>query len=57
MRALEALGDKKKFLSGICFSFGGKKISMVFEQVEQRGLTFQPRTNHDSDPMDHLVAL
>jgi hypothetical protein len=42
MRAFEALGDKKKLLSGICFSFGAKKLN-GFEELGRWGRTFQPR--------------
>src|SRR6185295_11938689 len=40
-RAFEAFGDKKKFLSGICFSFIGTRIWMSNRSAERRGLTFR----------------
>jgi hypothetical protein len=35
-RAFEAFGDKKKFLSDICFSFGGAKKSQWYAQEAER---------------------
>jgi hypothetical protein len=43
-RALEAFGDKKKFLSGICFSFGTKILSGISQEVERWGFSLQQHT-------------
>jgi hypothetical protein len=51
MRAFEALGDKKKFLSGICFSFSAKK-SLVFAGIGTTGAYVPATSNHDSDRTD-----
>src|ERR1051326_2789326 len=43
-RAFEAFGDKKKFLSGICFSFGRtKNLKGIFARSGTVGVTFQKR--------------
>jgi hypothetical protein len=39
-RAFEAFGDKKKFLSDICFSFDIKILRGIAQEVERRGLSF-----------------
>jgi hypothetical protein len=39
-RAFEAFGDKKKFLSDICFSFDTKILRGIAQEVERRGLSF-----------------
>src|SRR5215217_86541 len=56
-RAFEAFGDKKKFLSGICFSFIGTQISKGIPRKQNGGGTRPATRNPDSDPRDHLVWL
>ena len=43
-RAFEAFGDKKKFLSGICFSFARCKIHGISQAVERWGSVCVPTT-------------
>ncbi len=45
-RAFEAFGDKKKFLSDICFSFGGAKNHSGMRRKRNGGSLYIPATRN-----------